>query len=64
VTLGPKKVAEREGIGEEEHDWNGIELKHGKNCLLTNGVLPLIQTDRLALESIGKLHLTFMYDKS
>jgi hypothetical protein len=56
VTLGPKRVAEREGIGEEEQDWNGIELKHGKNCLLTNGVLPLIQTDRLALESIGKVH--------
>jgi len=55
VTLGPKKVAEREGIGEEEPDGAEIVVKHGKNCLLTNGVLPLIQTDRLALESIGKL---------
>jgi hypothetical protein len=55
VTLGPKKVAEREGIGEEEEsDCTGIEPKTVKNCLLTNGVLPLIQTDRLALESIGK----------
>jgi hypothetical protein len=64
VTLGPKKVAEREGIGEEEPDVAEIVVKHGKNCLLTNGVLPLIQTDRLALESIGKLLLTFIHDKS
>lgn len=48
-------MAEREGIGEEEPDGAEIVVKHGKNCLLTNGVLPLIQTDRLALESIGKL---------
>lgn len=56
VDMGRKRIAEREGIGEEdeERDWKGIELK-GKNCSLTNGVLPLIQTDRLALESIGKL---------
>ena len=53
VTLGPKKLAEREGIGEEGPD-NPVIVKPAKNCLLTNGVLPLIQTDRLALESIGQ----------
>jgi hypothetical protein len=56
--MGRKKVAEREGIGEEvvELDENGLNIRNrGKNCLLTNGVLPLIQTDRLALESIGEL---------
>jgi len=56
-------VAEREGIGEEGPD-NPVIVKTAKNCLLTNGVLPLIQTDRLALESIGKLPLTFVYDES
>ena len=64
VTLGPKKLAEREGIGEEGPDNPGVVVKTAKNCLLTNGVLPLIQTDRLALESIGKVPLNSIYDKS
>jgi hypothetical protein len=64
VTLGPKKVADREGIGEEEPDGAEIVVKTAKNCLLTNGVLPLIQTDRLALESIGKLPSPYVRDKS
>jgi hypothetical protein len=65
VTLGPKKVAEREGIGEEEEsDYTGNGSKTGKNCLLTNGVLPLIQTDRLAFESIGTLSSLYVPDKS
>jgi hypothetical protein len=63
VTLGPKKVADREGIGEEEPDGAEIVVKSGRNCLLTNGVLPLIQTDRLALESIGKLP-SIIHDQS
>jgi hypothetical protein len=54
-------------IEDKENDGNGEGGKGNlgeeevvddrlKNCLLTNGVLPLLrQTDRLALESIGKL---------
>jgi len=46
---------------ENDEDGNGEKQEedvddYRKNCLLTNGVLPLLrQTDRLALESIGKL---------
>lgn len=55
---GKKKVVEdkendEDGSGEKEE---GDVDDYRKNCLLTNGVLPLLrQTDRLALESIGEL---------
>jgi len=54
---GKKKVVEDK---ENDEDGNGEKKEedvddYRKNCLLTNGVLPLLrQTDRLALESVGK----------
>jgi hypothetical protein len=36
-------------------------VKNREKCVLTNGVMPLLQqTDRLALESIGKLKTFFL----
>jgi hypothetical protein len=48
----------RDLVRGREEEGDGEELGHGgvitKGCLLTDGLLPLmLQTDRLALESIG-----------
>ena len=51
------------GIWSNEGNWDERDRrergdglnKPKENYLLTNGILPLIQTDRLALESIGEL---------
>lgn len=53
--MARRKAADREGIGEEApgQGETGSKLKNSrKHCLLIDGVLPLIQTDRLALGAI------------
>jgi len=57
-------VAEKEGIREKDLVGSQVVVRDQKNCLLTNGVLPLIQTDQLALESIGKLELSNMNEQA
>lgn len=57
-------MAESEGIGEKDLDSFRFAMMAQKNCLLTNDVLSLIQTDRLALESIGKLDLSTINEQA